>query len=64
MPTHRDISVMNFVALFDMTIGSMHEAAQAVLQPYSTAADMNQYMKDLIEFKGKMDKYKKREVVE
>lgn len=61
MPSDRDISVMNFVSIFDLTLASMHEAAQAVLQPNSTSADMTLYMKDLIEFMDKMNKYKKRE---
>lgn len=64
MPSDRDISVMNFVSIFDLTLASMHEAAQAVLRPNSTSADMTLYMKDLIEFMGKMNKYTKREVTE
>jgi len=56
-----NVSVMNFVTLFDLTFESLHKAAHAVLDDSSDAAIAN-FMKDLIEIKKITDKYVKREV--
>ncbi len=59
-----NVSVMNFVALFDLTIESIHKAAQAVLDDGSTDADITDFMKDLIAIKKLSDKHIKREVIQ
>lgn len=52
-----DISVMNFVALFDLTFGAMHEAAQTAVEDDRTV----EFMKELIEIKRRLDNFIKRE---
>lgn len=52
-----DINAMNFVALFDLTFGAMHEAAQTAMEDDRTV----EFMKELIEIKRRLDNFIKRE---
>ena len=53
-----DISVMNFVALFDLTFTAMHEAAQTAVEDDRTV----EFMKELIEIKRRLENFIKREI--